>query len=130
MSDKIGEAGKISAAKRALSYVKDDMIVGLGTGSTAAYFVQFLSEQVADGLTITGIPTSRATEKMAKKLGIKIETDSNGVIDIDFDGADEVDSSGNLVKGGGGALTREKIIAASSRMFIVMVDDSKLTEVN
>ncbi len=130
MSDKIGEAGKKSAAKRALSYVRDDMTIGLGTGTTAAYFIKYLSEQVDDGLTITGIPTSRATEKMAKKLGIKVLADFNGVIDIDFDGADEVDSSGNLVKGGGGALTREKIIAASSRMFIVMVDDSKLTEGN
>lgn len=128
MPHKVDEAGKMSAARRALSYVRDDMVIGLGTGSTAAYFIQLLSEQVDNGLVITGIPTSRATEKMAKKLGIKINLDFNGIIDIDFDGADEVDSSGNLVKGGGGALTREKIVAANSRKFIVMVDDSKLTD--
>ncbi len=128
MSDKIAEEGKLSAARRALSYVKDDMTIGLGTGSTTAYFLQLLSEQVRDGLSITGIPTSKSTEKMAKKLGIKVTSDFTGMIDADFDGADEVDSSGNLVKGGGGALTREKIVAANSRKFIVMVDESKLTE--
>ena len=128
MSDKIAEEGKLSAAKRALSYVKDDMTIGLGTGSTTAYFLRLLSEQVNDGLVIVGIPTSKSTEKMARKLGIKVATDFSGILDADFDGADEVDSSGNLVKGGGGALTREKIIASNSRRFIVMVDDSKLTE--
>ena len=69
MSDKIAEEGKLSAARRALSYVKDDMTIGLGTGSTAAYFLHLLSEQVSDGLSITGIPTSKLTEKMAKNLG-------------------------------------------------------------
>jgi ribose 5-phosphate isomerase A len=128
MSDKVTEEGKLSAARRALSYVKDDMIIGLGTGTTTAYFLHLLSEQIDDGLSITGIPTSKSTEKMAKKLGIKIASEFTGQLDVDFDGADEVDSSGNLVKGGGGALTREKIIAANSRRFIVMVDDSKLTE--
>ncbi|MCL4452319.1 MAG: ribose-5-phosphate isomerase RpiA [Candidatus Thermoplasmatota archaeon] len=128
MSDKIAEEGKLSAAKRALSYVKDDMTIGLGTGSTTAYFLRLLSEQVCDGLAIVGIPTSKSTEKMARKLGIKVATDFSGILDADFDGADEVDSSGNLVKGGGGALTREKIIASNSRKFIVLVDDSKLTE--
>ncbi len=128
MSDKVAEEGKLSAAKRALSYVKDDMTIGLGTGSTTAYFLRLLSEQVNDGLVIVGIPTSKSTEKMARKLGIKVATDFSGILDADFDGADEVDSSGNLVKGGGGALTREKIIASNSRRFIVMVDDSKLTE--
>ena len=128
MSDKVAEEGKLSAAKRALSYVKDDMTIGLGTGSTTAYFLRLLSEQVSDGLAIVGIPTSKSTEKMARKLGIKVATDFSGILDADFDGADEVDSSGNLVKGGGGALTREKIIASNSRRFIVMVDDSKLTE--
>lgn len=128
MSDKVAEEGKLSAAKRALSYVKDDMTIGLGTGSTTAYFLRLLSEQVNDGLVIVGIPTSKSTEKMARKLGIKVATDFSGILDADFDGADEVDSSGNLVKGGGGALTREKIIASNSRKFIVLVDDSKLTE--
>jgi len=128
MSNKIAEEGKLSAAKRALSYVKDDMIIGLGTGSTTAYFLHLLSKEVSDGLSITGIPTSKSTEKMAKKLGIKVASEFEGQIDVDFDGADEVDSSGNLVKGGGGALTREKIVAVNSKKFIVMVDDSKLTE--
>ena len=122
------ESGKRSAAKKAVSYVRDGMLIGLGTGSTTQYFLKFLSDEVKNGLDISGIPTSKATEKMARKLGIKISKLTNQQIDIDFDGADEVDTKGNLIKGGGGALTREKIVAASSRKFYVMVDESKISE--
>ncbi|MCL5804315.1 MAG: ribose 5-phosphate isomerase A, partial [Candidatus Thermoplasmatota archaeon] len=105
------ESGKRSAAKKAVSYVRDGMLIGLGTGSTTQYFLKYLSEEVKNGLDISGIPTSRATEKMARKLGIKISKLTRQQIDIDFDGADEVDTKGNMIKGGGGALTREKIVA-------------------
>ncbi len=124
------EQGKRSAALKAIQYVKPGMLLGLGTGTTTAYFVDILGEQVAQGLKVRGIPTSRDTEDRARKLRIEIASRIDGRIDIDFDGADEVDSMGNLVKGGGGALTREKIVAENSRNFFVLVDESKLTKGN
>lgn len=117
---------KKAAAEKALELVSDGMLVGLGSGSTAAYFVEGLGRMVADGLKVRGVPTSRATAELAASLGIQIVTELVGQIDLTVDGADEVDGSLNLIKGRGGALFREKLVAAASKRFVVVVDESKL----
>jgi ribose 5-phosphate isomerase A len=100
--------------------------VGLGSGSTAAFAVRFLADRVRDGLKITGIPTSLQTQHLAEQLGIPLATlDEHPVIDIDIDGADEIDTKLNLIKGGGGAFLREKVIASVSRRFVVIGDSAK-----
>lgn len=118
------------AADKAVEYIKDGMIVGLGTGSTAEYAIRKLGELVVkDELDIKGIPTSVHTKKIAKECGIPLATlEEYSVIDITIDGADEVDSKLNLIKGGGGALTREKIVAFHSEKEIIVVDDSKIVK--
>ena len=123
------EEMKRRAGEEAVKYVKDGMIVGLGTGSTVRYTILKLGELVGEGLEIIGIPTSRATEKLAKKVGIKLgELNDYDYIDLTIDGADEVDRGLNLIKGGGGALLREKMIAYASRYEIIVVDESKVKE--
>lgn len=118
---------KRQAARHAIEYVKDGMIVGLGTGSTSTWAVRLLGEKVASGLKIRGVPTSEATAALAREVGIPlVEFDAIWGIDLALDGADEVDPGLNLVKGGGGALLREKIVAGASREFIVLVDPAKL----
>jgi ribose 5-phosphate isomerase A len=100
--------------------------VGLGSGSTATCAIRFLGERVRGGLKILGIPTSQRTKQLAEQLGIPLaRLDEHLQIDIDIDGADEIDPHLNLIKGGGGALLREKIIASASRRFIVVGDSSK-----
>ena len=123
------EEMKRKAGERAAEYVKDGMVVGLGTGSTVKYTIMALGERVKNGLDILGIPTSRATEKLAKEVGIKI-VDINDYpnIDITIDGADEVDPYCNLIKGGGGALLREKIVAHASKYEVIVVDERKVKE--
>lgn len=117
---------KQAAARAAVALVKSGEIVGLGSGSTAAFAVHFLAERVRAGLKILGIPTSVHTQKLATQLGIPLTTfDEHPVIDIDIDGADEIDPQLNLIKGGGGAFLREKIIASVSRRFIVVGDSEK-----
>lgn len=117
------------AAEKAVDFVKDGMVVGLGTGSTASWAIHALGEKVKAGLEIKAVASSVASENLAKKLGIKLIAFSElSVIDVTIDGADEVDAQCNLIKGGGGALLREKIIAYNSRQFIVVVDDSKLVD--
>ena len=117
------------AAERAVDYIHDDMIVGLGTGSTAYWAIQKLGSRVQEGLSIKAIATSIQSEELAKKLGIQLISFSEiNEIDITIDGADEVDHDLNLIKGGGGALLREKIVATASKQLIVVVDDSKLVE--
>lgn len=124
------DLAKINAAAAALDYVKDGMIVGLGTGSTAAHFVRLLGERVRQGLRIKGVPTSEATRLLAEQAGIPmLDVDQVTEIDVDIDGADEVDPQFRLVKGGGGALLREKIIAAASKEMIVIADESKAVDV-
>ena len=117
------------AGEKAVEYIKDGMIVGLGTGSTAEYSLRKLGELVRAGLDIKGIPTSVHTKRIAKEENIPLTTlEENPVIDVTIDGADEVDSNLNLIKGGGGALTREKIIAFNSKKVIIVVDDSKVVK--
>jgi ribose 5-phosphate isomerase A len=115
------------AGRAAAKLVRDGDIVGLGTGSTAYFAVIALGERVKAGLKMTGIPTSIATAELARKVGIPLTTlDQHPAIDIDIDGADEVDPHLNLIKGGGGALLREKVIAAASKKFIVVADSAKV----
>lgn len=117
------------AADKAVEYVKSGMVLGLGTGSTAAFVVSKLGELLATGqLTdIVGVPTSKRTQEQAASLNIPLATlDSHPSLDLAIDGADEVDPNLDLVKGRGGALLREKMVEAASDKFVVVVDDSKL----
>src|SRR6185437_15901603 len=99
---------------------------GLGSGSTAEHAVRFLAERVKAGLNIRGIPTSKRTKELAEQLGLPLTTlEEHSHIDIDIDGADEIDPQLNLIKGGGGAFLREKVIASVSRRFIVIADSAK-----
>lgn len=117
---------KRAAALKAIEHVKDGMIVGLGTGSTAKHMVLALGEKVRAGMKLRGVPTSQETAALAKQVGITlIDSDNRWVIDVAIDGADQVDPAFNLIKGGGGALLKEKIVAASAKMFIVLVDHTK-----
>jgi ribose 5-phosphate isomerase A len=121
---------KKAAAEAAIDLVKDGMIVGLGTGSTANHAIEGLGRRVGAGLRIKGVATSKATEQLARKVGIPITTlEEVGEVDLTIDGADEVDPSFNLIKGMGGALLREKIVAFASKQEVIIVDDSKLVEV-
>jgi len=121
---------KKAAAFRAIEYVKDGMVVGLGTGSTAYFVVQGLGERVAQGLKIVGIPTSERTAAQARGLNIPLSSlAENPAIDLTIDGADEVErGSLALIKGLGGALLREKIVAAASGQLVIVVDQEKLVD--
>jgi ribose 5-phosphate isomerase A len=120
---------KRQAAARALTQVRDGMQLGLGTGSTAKHFVELLGERVRDGLKVVGVPTSEATRADAERCGIPLTTlDAVDRLDLTIDGADEIDPALNLIKGGGGALLREKIVAAASDRMIVIADESKWVE--
>ena len=117
------------AAEYAINFIEDGMIVGLGTGSTVAFMLQKLSERIKSGLNISAVSTSQATTKLANSLGIKISNLADvDEIDITIDGADEVDENLNGIKGGGGALLHEKIIASNSKKNIWIVDSSKLVK--
>jgi ribose 5-phosphate isomerase A len=117
---------KQAVARASLRFIEDGQVVGLGSGSTATYFIQFLGEKVKAGLKIRGVPTSVRTQQLAEKCGIPLITlDEVESIDVDVDGADEFDPQLCLTKGGGGALLREKIIASVSRKFVVLADSSK-----
>jgi len=117
---------KEAAARASVRFVKDGQIVGLGTGSTAAYAVRFLGERVRAGLKIRGIPTSVRTKELATSLGIPLTTfEEFQQIDVTIDGADEVDPQLNLIKGGGGALLREKITASASKQVVIIGDSGK-----
>jgi ribose 5-phosphate isomerase A len=117
---------KKAAAKEALKFVKPGMNIGLGTGSTANYFIEALGAQVMEGLDIKGVPTSKASKELAEKNGISLTTlDANPHLDLTVDGTDEFDSEFRLIKGGGGALLFEKIVASSSRFMVVVADESK-----
>lgn len=121
------DAYKMAAANAAVELIEDGMKVGLGTGSTAAMFIDLLGEKVADGLDVLCVPTSRVSEAQAKALGIPLTTlDEEPFLDITVDGADEMDRELRLIKGGGGALLREKIVAMSSDRMVVIADHTKL----
>src|SRR3989441_102378 len=118
---------KRNAAEAALAYVKPGMVLGLGTGSTARHFLAGVARLVANGVDLRGVPTSLATAEEAKRLGIPLTSlEESFWLDLTVDGADEVDPKLDLIKGMGGALFREKIVAAASKRFVVIVDDSKL----
>ena len=123
------EEMKKKAAARALQFVEPGMKLGLGTGSTAAAFVDLLGKRVAEGLDVIGVPTSEATRRQAESLGIRLTTlDAEPFLDLTIDGADEIDPGLRLIKGGGGALLREKIVATASDRMIVIADATKLVE--
>jgi ribose 5-phosphate isomerase A len=121
---------KRMAAARALEEVRDGMRLGLGTGSTARHFVDLLGEKVRAGMRVVGVPTSEATRVQAEACGIALTTlDDIDRLDLTVDGADEIDPALDLIKGGGGALLREKIVAAASDRMIVIADDTKWVDV-
>lgn len=118
------------AAEKAAEEIREAMVVGLGTGSTVYYALLKIGEMVRDGLNIIGIPTSSGTEKIATEQGIPLSTlAAHPIIELTIDGADEVDAHLNLIKGGGAALVREKIIANVSRRILIVVDESKVSRV-
>jgi len=119
---------KQAAAEKALELVQDGMLIGLGSGSTARLFTEGLGRLVAGGMKVRGVPTSRATAELAAEVGIPIVTELIGQIDLAVDGADEVDPALNLIKGRGGALSREKLVVAASKRFVVVVDETKLVK--
>jgi ribose 5-phosphate isomerase A len=122
------DQAKQAAAKAAASLVSDGMIVGLGTGTTAKFAVEALARRMSEGLRFIGVPTSEATAQQAQSLGIPL-VDFDRPIDLTIDGADEIHASTlNVIKGRGGALLREKIVAAASKELIIIADESKLVD--
>jgi ribose 5-phosphate isomerase A len=120
------EAQKRAAAARAVEFVRPGMRLGLGTGSTAKHFVDLLAERVRGGLDVVAVPTSEATRAQAERLGIALTTlEETPELDLTIDGADEIAPDLTLIKGGGGALLREKIVAAASAKMLVIADQSK-----
>ncbi len=127
--ENIQDQHKRIVGEKAAEYVKDGMTVGLGTGSTVKWTILKLGEMVADGLRIRAVPTSVSTEILAKEHNIPlIDFSEVTELDLTIDGADEIDPYFNLIKGGGGALLREKLVAAASKQFIVVADETKLVE--
>ncbi len=121
------DSEKAAAARKSLEYVKDGMVVGLGSGTTATFAIEFLGEQVRAGLKIRGIPTSRASGELARSLGIPLTSfDEVAYTDVTIDGADEIGPGLSLIKGGGGALLHEKIVASASRQLVIVADEHKL----
>lgn len=123
------EEAKKAAAEAALRYVPDSGVVGLGTGSTATYFIRGIAQMVQRGRKLTAVPTSEQSRQLARELGIPLESE-DGPWDIAMcvDGADEVSDDLDLIKGGGAAHTREKIVNQASRLNVIVVDDSKLSQ--
>jgi len=120
---------KREAAAGALDFVRPGMRLGLGTGSTAAHFVELLAARVRQGLEVVGVPTSEATQALAERLGVPLTTlDETPALDLTVDGADEIAPDLSLIKGAGGALLREKIVAAASARMVVIADESKWVE--
>jgi ribose 5-phosphate isomerase A len=120
---------KIKAAAEALTHVEDGMRLGIGTGSTAEEFVRLLAERVAGGLKVEGVPTSERTARLCLELGVQLRSlDELPELDLTIDGADEIDAQLRLIKGGGGALLREKIVASASSRMIVIADETKIVD--
>jgi ribose 5-phosphate isomerase A len=124
------DQGKEAASRASLKFIKDGQVVGIGTGSTARYFIQLLGEAVKNGLRIRAIPTSERSREQAAGLGIPLTTlDECPEIDVTVDGADEVDPQLRLMKGGGGALLREKIVGSATKYYVIVADGSKTVPV-
>ncbi|MCE7872703.1 ribose-5-phosphate isomerase RpiA [bacterium CPR1] len=119
------EAAKWAAARRAVELVQPGQIVGLGTGTTAIKFLELLAQKVRGGLSIQGVPTSEAIARQAREWGIPL-LESFTRVDLTVDGADQIDPSGRIIKGGGGALLREKLVALASGVEVIVVDPGKL----
>jgi ribose 5-phosphate isomerase A len=120
------EAQKRAAAARAVEFVRAGMRLGLGSGSTARHFVELLAERVRGGVAVVAVPTSEATRRDAERFGIPLTTlDDTPALDLTVDGADEIAPDLTLIKGGGGALLREKIVAQASARMVVIADESK-----
>jgi ribose 5-phosphate isomerase A len=120
-------AAKIDAAEKSLAHVRSGMVVGLGSGTTAAEMVRILGERVRAGLAVRGLPSSGATEALARSVGVPLVTWNDvDSLDVTIDGADEVDPHGRMIKGRGGALLREKILIAHTRKLVIVVDGRKL----
>lgn len=125
------DAQKLDAAERAVTLVDSGMIVGLGTGSTANHATKAIGRDIQNGRLkdIFGIATSRRTEDLARTLGIPLTTlEEHQEVHVTIDGADEVDAAGDIIKGGGGALLREKIVAVATKRYVIIVDDTKLVD--
>ncbi|MCL5021824.1 MAG: ribose-5-phosphate isomerase RpiA [Nitrospirae bacterium] len=124
------EREKQAAARRSLAFVRDGYVVGLGSGSTASYAIRYIGERVREGLKIRGIPTSARSRDLALSAAIPLTTlEENPLVDVTIDGADEIDPALNLIKGGGGALLREKIIASASRVVVIIADSTKQVQI-
>ncbi len=129
-SDKPADAAKTAAAWHGVAQVENGMKVGMGTGSTAEIFIRLLGQRVREGLRIRATATSARSAGVAKGAGIRVEDlDQIGRLDVTVDGADEIGPNRDLIKGGGGALLREKIVAAASERFVVIADESKLVDI-
>jgi ribose 5-phosphate isomerase A len=122
----MSDVAKRNAAAAALALVEDGMRLGIGTGSTAAFFVDMLGQKVAGGLRVVGVPTSERTAAQCRQVGVPLtDLDETPELDLAIDGADEFDPALNLIKGGGGALLREKIVASAAARFVVIADAGK-----
>lgn len=120
---------KRRVAERAIEFIEPEMKLGLGTGSTAAYFIELLGMRASEGLDVIAVPTSEATRIQCERVGIRLTTlDDDPYLDLTIDGADELDAELRLIKGGGGALLREKIVATASERMIVLADETKQVE--
>ncbi|WP_208436068.1 ribose-5-phosphate isomerase RpiA [Bartonella phoceensis] len=120
---------KEMAAIKALDFVKDDMRLGIGSGSTVNEFIRLLGKRVAGGLRVTGVATSRCSEKLCHQFGVPTSTlEQIPELDLDIDGADEIGPEMSLIKGGGGALLHEKIVAAASRAMLIIADETKVVK--
>ncbi len=122
------ESQKLAAARRALELVRENTVIGLGTGSTARYFIDEVGARVRAGLRIQAVVTSEESRRQAMQCGIPLVDDLREPLDLAVDGADEIDPQLNCLKGRGGALLREKIVAHASRRFVLIADESKLVE--
>jgi ribose 5-phosphate isomerase A len=122
-------AKRAAAAQAIESFLKDGMTVGLGSGTTSRWFVRILGERVAKGLRVTGVPSSKSTGQLATEVGVPLaDLNDVGQLDLTIDGADEIDSKGRMIKGGGANLLWEKIVASASNKMVCIVDESKLVE--
>lgn len=126
--DRSPEDYKRQAAEHALTLVRDGMRIGIGTGSTARYFIEGLGRLVGRGMSLRGLPTSEKSAELARDAGVPLLDATDAHLDLAVDGADEVDPRLRLIKGRGGALLREKLVASAADRFVVIVDESKLVE--